>query len=108
VGDQNQRGAVFAVERKQQIGNLIPGLAVEVTGGSSANSTSGRPLNARQRHALLLAAGKLRREMVKAFAKPQLPAALWHGRLSRVFSPRNSAGSSTFSSAFRVGISMKD
>ena len=32
VGDQNQRGAVFAVKVKQQIGDLLAGGGVQVTG----------------------------------------------------------------------------
>jgi hypothetical protein len=64
---------MFTVKRKQQIGNLIPGLAVEVTCWLIGKEHFRAAIKcASQRHALLLAAGKLRREMVKAFAKPQL------------------------------------
>ncbi len=38
---------MLTVEGKQQVGNFIAGLAVKLPVGSSANSTSGRPLKAR-------------------------------------------------------------
>lgn len=73
MGDQNQRGAVFAVERKQQVGNSVAGFAVEVArrliGKQHVRASVERP---GQRHALLLTAGKLRRKVVETFPKPQL------------------------------------
>lgn len=73
MGDQNQRGAVLAVERKQQVGNLIAGFAVEVArrliGKQHLRASVKRP---GQRHALLLTAGKLRRKVVETFPQPQL------------------------------------
>lgn len=73
MGNQNQRGAVLAVERKQQIGNFIPGFTVEVArwliGKQHFRASVKRP---RQRHALLLAAGQLRRKVVEPLPQPKL------------------------------------
>lgn len=73
MGNQNQRGAVLAVERKQQIGNFIPGFTIEVArwliGKQHFRPSVKRP---RQRHALLLAAGQLRRKVVKPLPQPKL------------------------------------
>lgn len=73
MGDQNQRGAVLAVERKQQVGNSVAGFAVEVArrliGKQHLRASVKRP---GQRHALLLTAGKLRRKVVETFSQPQL------------------------------------
>lgn len=64
---------MFAIERKQQIGNFVPCLAIEVAGGLIGEQNSRTPVKGPgQRHPLLLAAGELRRQMVQAFAKPQL------------------------------------
>src|SRR5690606_19445171 len=69
VGNQNQRGAVLAVEGKQQIGNLVSGFTVKVTSGFIGKQHFRAPVKRpRQRHALLLTAGKLCRKMVDTFA----------------------------------------
>jgi hypothetical protein len=47
VGDEDQGGAVFAIKREQQIGNFVPGLAIEVAGGLIGEQQAGRPLKAR-------------------------------------------------------------
>lgn len=60
---------MFAVERKQQVSNLVPGFAVKITGRLiSEQDLRATVKRARQRHALLLPAGKLCREMVEPFA----------------------------------------
>lgn len=73
MGNQNQRGAVLAVERKQQIGNFIPGFTVEVArwliGKQHFRASVKRP---RQRHALLLTPGQLRRKVVEPLPQPKL------------------------------------
>ncbi len=110
MSDEDQGGAVFAIKREQQIGNFVPGLAIEVAGGLIGEQNGRTPIEGPgQRHPLLFAAGELRRQVVQAFAKPQLLkqrpgiARLW---LS--LAPRSSAGSSTFSGALSVGISIND
>lgn len=45
--DQNQGGAVVAVERKQQIGNFVTGAAVEVAGRLIGKQNFRRVENAR-------------------------------------------------------------
>lgn len=70
---QDKRRPVFAIERKQQVGNFIPGLPIEVAGRLIGKQQLRAPVEgAGQRHPLLLAAGKLRRKMVQALAQPQL------------------------------------
>ena len=64
---------MFAVERKQQVGNFVAGMAVEVTGWLIGEQQIRAAVErAGQRHALLLAAGKLGGKMLEAFAKPEL------------------------------------
>lgn len=73
MGDEDQRGAVLAVQGKEQIGNFIPGLAIEVAGGLIGKQHVRAAVKCPgQRHALLLPAGKLRRKVIEAFAQPQL------------------------------------
>lgn len=73
MGDEDQRGAVLAVKREQQIGNFVPGLAIEVTGGFVGKQHIRAAIERTgQRHALLLAAGELRRKVIEAFTQPQL------------------------------------
>lgn len=73
MGDEDQRGAVLTVQGEQQIGNFVPGLAIEVTGGfvgkEHVRAAIERP---GQRHALLLTAGELRRKVIKTLTQPQL------------------------------------
>lgn len=73
MSDEDQGGAVFAIKREQQIGNFVPGLAIEVAGGLIGEQNGRTPIEGPgQRHSLLFAAGELRRQVVQAFAKPQL------------------------------------
>lgn len=73
MSDEDQGGAVFAIKREQQIGNFVPGLAIEVAGGLIGEQEGRPPVEGPgQRYPLLFAAGELRRQVVQAFAKPQL------------------------------------
>ncbi|SYK54768.1 multifunctional acyl-CoA thioesterase I and protease I and lysophospholipase L1 [Klebsiella pneumoniae] len=64
---------MFAIKREQQIGNFVPGLAIEVAGGLIGEQNGRAPVKGPgQRHPLLFAAGELRRQVVQAFAKSQL------------------------------------
>ena len=73
MGDEDQRGAVLAVQRKQQVGDFIPGVTVEIAGGFIGKQQLRAAVErARQRDPLLLAAGKLYRQMVQALTQPQL------------------------------------
>lgn len=64
---------MLAVQGKEQIGNFVPGLAIEVAGRFIGKEHVRAPVEgAGQRHALLLAAGELRRKVIEAFAQPQL------------------------------------
>ncbi len=61
------------IEGKQQVGDPVAGLSIEVAGGFIGKQHARTAVKgARQRHALLLAAGKLRGQVVEAFAQPQL------------------------------------
>lgn len=73
MGHQDQGGVKIAVEGKQQIGDAIAGLAIEVA-GRFIGEQHPRPAaeGARQRHTLLLAAGQLRRQVIEPFAQSQL------------------------------------
>ena len=73
MGDEDQRGAVLAVQREQQVGDFIPGVTVEVAGGFIGEQQLRAAVKrARQRDPLLLAAGKLHRQVMQAFTQPQL------------------------------------
>ena len=73
MGDEDQRGAVLAVQREQQVGDFIPGVTVEVAGGFIGEQQLRAAVKrARQRDPLLLAAGELYRQVMQAFAQPQL------------------------------------
>lgn len=73
MGDEEQRGAVLAVQREQQVGDFIPGVTVEVAGGFIGEQQLRAAVKrARQRDPLLLAAGELYRQVMQAFAQPQL------------------------------------
>ena len=67
VRHQHQRGSFALVQRDQQFENMLAVLAVEIAGGL-VGQQNGRPHHegARQRHALLLAAGKLDGIMIAA------------------------------------------
>ena len=61
------------IERKQQIGNAVAGLAIEVARrfiGKQQRRLAVK--SAGQGHALLLAAGKLRGKVVQPLSQPQL------------------------------------
>jgi hypothetical protein len=71
VGDQHQGRAVPRLCREQQIDHLPAGGAVEIAGRLiGENQLRRRAEGARQCHALLLAAGKLRRIMVQPVTEP--------------------------------------
>ena len=73
MGDEDQRGAVLTVQRKQQVGDFIPGVTVEIAGGFIGKQQLRAAIErARQRDPLLLAAGKLYRQMMQALTQPQL------------------------------------
>lgn len=73
MSDEDQGGTVFAIKREQQIGNFVPGLAIEVAGGLIGEQEGRATVKGPgQRHPLLFTAGELRRQVVQAFAKPQL------------------------------------
>lgn len=73
MGDEDQRGAVLAVQREQQVGDFIPSVTVEVAGGFIGEQQLRAAVKrARQRDPLLLAAGELYRQVMQAFAQPQL------------------------------------
>ena len=71
MGDENQRSAAFGLLGEEKIGDLAAGVAVEIAGGFVGDDQrrigSQRPGD---RHALLLAARQLSREMRQAFAEP--------------------------------------
>ena len=61
------------VQLKQQIGNFVPGVAIEITGGFIGKEHRRTSVEgAGQRHALLFAAGELGRKMADTFAKAKL------------------------------------
>ena len=62
VGDQHQGGVVVAIQRKQQVADVMAGALVEVAGGFVGKQHA-RAMHecAGDRHALLLAAGQLGR-----------------------------------------------
>ena len=71
VGDQHQRGAGAARRREQQVHHRSPVAWSRLPVGSSASSSRGsRREGAGQRHALLLAAGKLAGQMGQPMAQP--------------------------------------
>lgn len=73
MGHQNQRRTVLAVEGKEQIGNPVPGLPVQIAGGLVGEQQRGLAVKGPgERHSLLLAAGKLCRKVMKALAEPKL------------------------------------
>ncbi|VTP64735.1 Uncharacterised protein [Leclercia adecarboxylata] len=96
---ENSRSAIF-----------VPGLAIEITGGfvgkEHVRAAIERP---GQRHALLLTAGELRRKVIKTLTQPQLLQQGLSARpaLGRILAA-SKPGSSTFSSALRVGININD
>ena len=73
MGDEDQRGAVLAVERKQQVGNPVAGFTVKVAGRLIGKQHLRAAVKrAGQRHALLLTAGKLGGKMVETFPQTEL------------------------------------
>ena len=108
VGDDEQRLALFAHERQQQVDDGAGRTrAVEVARGF-VGEDDGRVVDERagDGDALLLAAGKFERQVVQAFAQADLVQA-FGGSLLRavavVLADRSSAGSRTFSSAVSSG-----
>ena len=71
VRHQHQGGALFAIQRQQQFQHDAAGGSVEVAGGfvGQENGRTQRE-GARQRHALLLAAGELHGVVIAAPASP--------------------------------------
>ena len=109
VGDQDQRGAALDVAGEQQIDDLRPVASSRLPVGSSATRIAGlRRERARQRDALLLAAGQLRRIVVQR-ARPSPTAASSRAARSKASAaPASSSGTATFSSAVMVGIRWND
>ena len=104
VRDQHQRRAVLAIQREQQIADRRAGALVEIAGRLVGEQELGLVHErARERDALLLAAGKLVRIVMPARIEPD--AARAPRARARAASPRpsSSSGSITFSSAFSAG-----
>ena len=71
MGDEHDGAAALAIEGLQQFDDPLAGRAVEVAGGLVGEENAGLVHEgAGQRHALLLAARKLLRKMVRAIAQP--------------------------------------
>ena len=109
MGDEEQRRAVLALEREQQIDDLRSGLLVEIAGRLVGEDDPGaRRERARDGDALLLAARKLARIVGQPVAEPDaLEMRLRHCARHRR-RPLNSSGTATFSSAVMVGMRWKD
>ena len=73
MGDQHERGAGIRVQAEQQFDDRLPGAGVEIAGGL-VREQQRRPGHerARQRDALLFAAGQLARIVVETFAQADL------------------------------------
>ena len=93
---------------EQQIDDLLAGGFVEIAGRLVGHQDRriGR-MRACERHALLLAAGELRRIMDSRSARPTA-VKLAPRALVRVGMPASSSGTATFSSAVMVGMRWKD
>src|SRR5581483_3993760 len=80
---QDQGGAACAMSGEQEIDDLAAGGFVEIAGGFVGHENVGAwRQRARERHALLLAAGKLRGVMIEAVLKSdrgKLPTRALHG-----------------------------
>ena len=64
---------MLSIKGEQQIGNFVAGMAIKITGRLIGKQQLGPPVKrAGERYPLLLAAGKLRRQMMEAFPQPQL------------------------------------
>ena len=104
VGDHDDRLAVLAVERLQQVEDLVARLAIEIAGRLVAEQQ--RRVGddrARDADALLLAAGQLPRIVVRAVAEPDdRRARSGRGACAR---PTTSFVSSSGSSTFRAAVS---
>jgi len=73
VGHEDQRGTVFTVKREQQIRDFVAGFTVKVAGGFISKQHFRAAIKgARQRHTLLLPAGKLCGKMAEALAQTEL------------------------------------
>ena len=106
VRDHDDRLAVLAVERLQQVEDLVAGLAIEVAGRLVAEQQ--RRVGddgARDADALLLAAGELPRIVLRAVARPTTDSAVCTRLLplGRSTSFVSSSGSSTLRSAVSTG-----
>ena len=70
VGDQHQRHAALGVLGEQEIDDLLAGRLIEIAGGLVRHQDGGiGRQRARERDALLLAAGQLRRIVMQAVAE---------------------------------------
>ena len=100
-----KRHAALGMLGEQQIDDLLAGGLVEIAGRLVRDEDRGiGRQRARQRDALLLAAGKLRRIMVQSVAETDRRKFL-RGALARHRRlPASSSGTATFSSAVMVGI----
>ena len=104
--DQEQGGAAFGIQREQQIGDGRAIGAVEIAGGFvGEQDLRPRRQRAGQRHALLLAAGQLRRDNGRCARPGRRRASSASAPVAR-HRPRpiSSSGTATFSSAVMVGI----
>ena len=109
VRHQHQRRAALFVAGEQQVDDLPAGVLVEIAGRlvGDENRGIGRQ-RAGERDALLLAAGKLRRIMVRA-ARQVRPRRARRARAPCASAtPASSSGTATFSSAVMVGIRWND
>ena len=94
---------------EQQIDDLLAGALVEIAGRlvGDQDRRIGRQ-RARQRDALLLAAGQLRRIMMQRARRVRPRPARARARSSASATPASSSGTATFSSAVMVGMRWKD
>jgi len=73
VGDEHQRGAGIRIQGEQQVDDRLAGVRVQVARGLVGEQQRGlRDEGARQRHALLFAAGELFRIVTQALAQADL------------------------------------
>ena len=64
---------MLSIKGEQQIGNFVAGMAIKIAGRLIGKQQFGPPVKrAGERYPLLLAAGKLRRQMMETFPQPQL------------------------------------
>ena len=107
--DQHQRGAALGVAGEQQVDDLPAGGLVEIAGRlvGDQDRRIGRE-RAGERHALLLAAGKLAPDSGAAARQARPRRVRARARSMASATPASSSGTATFSSAVMVGIRWKD